>query len=173
MQRSFGDSLAAWEPGIIAGLAVAALVVISAGWLLRRQFKARRPALMATALGSARLTVGQLQARQVRDQLEWQLQREAAFRLEFCAEAEESARLRAAEEDARLLASVSADDWPSFEDENANAVTTIFAGIADAGPGPEPVSAWVIPEQQRQSGNRPYRGLRPRPRPVSSTKSVA
>jgi hypothetical protein len=72
--------------------------------------KARRPPLMATALGSARLTMGQLLARQVRDQLEWQLQREAAFRKEFCAEAEESARLRAAEEDARLVASVSADD---------------------------------------------------------------
>jgi hypothetical protein len=173
MQRSFGDSLAAWEPGIVAGLAVAALVVIAAGWLLRRQFKARRSALVTTAVGSVYLTVGQLQARQARDQLEWQLQREAAFQQEFCARAEESARLRAADEDARLAASASAEDWPTAEDENANAVTTGFAVIADTAPEPEPISAWVIPEQRCPPPNRPYRGMRPRPRPVSSAKSVA
>ncbi|SEP54081.1 hypothetical protein [Amycolatopsis saalfeldensis] len=173
MQRSFGDSLAAWEPGIVAGLAVAALVVISAGWLLRRQFKARRSALVATAAGSLYLTVAQLQARQARDHLEWQLEREAAFRQEFCARAEESAMRRADEEDARLVASVSAEDWPTVEDENANAVTTGFAVIADTAPEPESISVWGIPEQRRPSRNRPYRGLRPRPRPVSSAKSVA
>jgi hypothetical protein len=161
--RTLWEALVAGEPGIILGVSLLGLVLTGAGWLLARSCASVR----ADEPDPDHLTVQQLKDQQAGTQDEWLEQRVADYRLKFRKQNEKTAKQHTDEEDARLVAAIAEIDWPTRDDELAAEETTTFTAIT----GIEPANPATIPAPRRPSRQRPYTGLKPRPRPVSKVEA--
>jgi hypothetical protein len=131
--RTLWAALLAGEPGVIFGVSVLAFVVIVIVVLVFCEVAPRQ----VEVCDAGRPTVWQLLRQSPQDKKEWLKQRVEAYRNELRARAAEAARQEAAEvtdRDAKLVALVTEDDWPSLEDlEAAEAAADARAASGSSG----------------------------------------
>ncbi|OXM59537.1 hypothetical protein [Amycolatopsis vastitatis] len=163
--RTLWAALLGGEPGVIFGLSVLAFVVIVAAVLVFCDVAPRR----AEVSEAGRPTVWQLQRQNPRNREEWLRQRVEAYRDAVRAWAAEAAREEAAEltdRDAKLVALVTDDDWPTLEDlhaakdASANVGTvSVLSGAAAQACVPRP----IVPPLSSRSHVRVLARREPRP----------
>ena len=163
--RTLWAALLAGEPGVIFGVSVLAFVVIVIVVLVFCEVAPRR----VEVCDAGRPTVWQLLRQSPRDKEEWLQRRVEAYRNEIRARAAEAARQEAAEatdRDAKLVALVTEDDWPSLEDLHAAEAAagaraaSEFSSAATQACAPKPIAYQV-------STRNPLRVLAQRePRPL-------
>lgn len=127
--RTLWAALLAGEPGVIFGVSVLAFVVIVTVVLVFCDLAPRS----AEVSDACRPTVWQLQRQSPRNREEWLRQRVAAYQDAVRPRAAEAARQDAAEltdRDAKLVALVTEDDWPTLEDLNAAEHASADVGAA-------------------------------------------